>query len=283
MHCIRRAAIRAACSSSSFVARQRVTPIAMQLSKANVRPAVGILPVSRYFSQTARVAEELKDETEAAEDTVGATILKDAALESSPTEQESPLKQSHGLFISNMSFEATDAHLEEAFGKYGELSSTSIARDGRGLSRGFGFVVFSTQEAADRAVREANGSFWHGRRISVQYRKEGVKSSTNRAAEPTKSVYVGNIPYETSDADLNEMFRALEGVTDVRVAVDRNTGWPRGFAHADFKDIESATKARDYLNDLNLGGRKLRADFASIRQSYTESRPRPSRDSRDSE
>lgn len=65
------------------------------------------------------------------------------------------------------------------------------------------------------------------------------------------------------------MFRSLENVTDVRVAVDRNTGWPRGFAHADFVDVESATKAYEKLLQYNLGGRELRVDYAEHRPSKT--------------
>lgn len=62
------------------------------------------------------------------------------------------------------------------------------------------------------------------------------------------------------------MFRSLENVTDVRVAVDRNTGWPRGFAHADFVDVASAQRAFDVLSKTILSGRNLRIDFADNRQ-----------------
>ena len=80
---------------------------------------------------------------------------------------------------------------------------------------------------------------------------------------PTKSLYVGNIPYETTDAELNRIFRELDNVTDVRVAVDRTTGWPRGFAHADFADVESCKAAKEKLAGTTIGGRELRLDFAS--------------------
>lgn len=85
--------------------------------------------------------------------------------------------------------------------------------------------------------------------------------------EPTTSLYIGNIPYDASDADLNKLFRELENVTDVRVAVDRNTGWPRGFAHADFTDLESAQKAFNKIAETKLFGRTLIPDFATQKQS----------------
>ncbi|KAI1203896.1 RNA-binding domain-containing protein [Nemania serpens] len=271
MHCVRRAALRAACSSSRFVAvpRQQVATFALQLSKANVQP-IGSLHLSRYFSQTAPVAEG-KEFGESGFDgafDADGNPTSEAPLQSSPTENERAAKNGTSIFISNMTFDATEVHIQEAFGKYGDILATNVARDGRGLSRGFAFVTFADKEAANRAVNEANNSFWHGRRILVDHRKEGPSgrgTAKTGSAEPTNSLYIGNIPYEASDADLNTMFRSLENVTDVRVAVDRNTGWPRGFAHADFVDVDSAIKAHEKLLQYSIGGRSLRVDYAEHR------------------
>lgn len=124
----------------------------------------------------------------------------------------------------------------------------------------------------NKAAAEANGSFWHGRRIVVQPRAaKRVNQKTTSAArnEPTRCLYIGNIPYETTDAELNRLFNDLENVTDVRVAVDRTTGWPRGFAHADFGDVESAVKAYNKLVGQTLGGRELRFDYAGTKERGT--------------
>jgi nucleolin len=134
----------------------------------------------------------------------------------------------------------------------------------------FGFLAFADKQSADRAIAEADNSYWHGRRIAVQLRVHRPREVSRSArslppSSPTSSVYVGNIPYETTDSELNKMFRNLENVVDVRVAVDRNTGWPRGFAHADFTDVESATKALEFLSSQVLGGRKLRVDYSKPR------------------
>lgn len=126
----------------------------------------------------------------------------------------------------------------------------------------YGFVWFTEKEAMDKAVAGTNSSFWHGRRIQVSPRTPKANRA-DHGIGPTKSLYVGNIPYETTDAELNRIFRELENVTDVRVAVDRTTGWPRGFAHADFSDVESCKAAKDKLQGTTIGGRELRLDFAS--------------------
>lgn len=114
----------------------------------------------------------------------------------------------------------------------------------------------------EKAVSGTNSSFWHGRRIQVAPRAAKTNRNQNSIG-PTRSLYLGNIPYETTDAELNRIFRELENVTDVRVAVDRTTGWPRGFAHADFTDVESCQVAMNKLQGTTIGGRELRLDFAT--------------------
>lgn len=68
--------------------------------------------------------------------------------------------------------------------------------------------------------------------------------------------------FEMSDKDLNDLFREVRNVIDVRVAIDRRTGQPRGFAHADFIDVDSAVKAAELLSGKEIYGRKLRVDFS---------------------
>ena len=68
--------------------------------------------------------------------------------------------------------------------------------------------------------------------------------------------------FEMTDRDLNNLFRGIRNVIDVRVAIDRRTGQPRGFAHADFTDVKSAMEALKVLADKENYGRKLRVDYS---------------------
>ena len=72
-----------------------------------------------------------------------------------------------------------------------------------------------------------------------------------------------------TDKDLNDLFRPLKNVLDVRVAIDRRTGQPRGYAHADFLDIDSAQKAADILGGQTYYGRTLRSDFTHSKTTTT--------------
>lgn len=90
------------------------------------------------------------------------------------------------------------------------------------------------------------------------------KSTRERPVNPpSKTLFIGNLAFEMSDGDLNKLFRDIANVIDVRVAIDRRTGQPRGFAHADFVDTASAVAGKAALLDKEVYGRKLRVDFSA--------------------
>lgn len=66
------------------------------------------------------------------------------------------------------------------------------------------------------------------------------------------------------------MFREIRNVLDVRVAIDRRSGQPRGFAHADFIDVASAETAKEFLEKKVVYGRQLRVDFSASSSSSTQ-------------
>ena len=59
-----------------------------------------------------------------------------------------------------------------------------------------------------------------------------------------------------------DLFREIGNVVDVRVAIDRRSGQPRGFAHADFIDVQSAERAKAVLESKTIYGRTLRVDYS---------------------
>jgi len=120
----------------------------------------------------------------------------------------------------------------------------------------------STAEEMDAACAALHGSFWHGRRLTAAPKTFAEKEGKSTPTSPTKQLYIGNIPYETTDAELNAIFKGLHGLRDIRIAVDRTTGWPRGFAHADFASVEEAQKAYEKLSGVRLGARTLNIDYA---------------------
>lgn len=81
----------------------------------------------------------------------------------------------------------------------------------------------------------------------------------------TQSIYVGNIPFSTTEAELRGLFSEYGEVTRVHVVTDRETGRPRGFAFVEMSK-EDASKAIAALNGQDLGGRPLKVNEAMPRK-----------------
>jgi nucleolin len=152
------------------------------------------------------------------------------------------------------------------------------------LAPSFGYVEFENVDDAQTAIDNLDMQVFEGRNLVVQYHRakpagdRGDRAGGRDGAgfnPPSKTLFVGNMSFEMSDKDLNDLFRNIRNVMDVRVAIDRRTGQPRGFAHADFVDVASATKAKEELNGKEIYGRRLRIDFSkSAADGQRENRPR---------
>ncbi len=81
----------------------------------------------------------------------------------------------------------------------------------------------------------------------------------------SKKIYVGNLPFSTTDAELRRLFEQHGTVESVSVIMDRETGRPRGFAFVEMSDASSASAAISTLNGRELDGRALRVNEAQER------------------
>ena len=75
-------------------------------------------------------------------------------------------------------------------------------------------------------------------------------------------LYVGNLPYETTETDLQTLFGAAGQVSTVNIVRDRATGQARGFAFVEMSDTEGAQKAIKELDRHSYGGRNLTVNEA---------------------
>lgn len=77
-----------------------------------------------------------------------------------------------------------------------------------------------------------------------------------------RKLYVGNMPYDTGESDLRELFSQAGTVDSVSVMRDMATGRARGFAFVEMATEEDAQNAINTLNDYSLGGRNLTVNEA---------------------
>ncbi len=79
-------------------------------------------------------------------------------------------------------------------------------------------------------------------------------------------IYVGNLPYEADDRQLQDLFSQYGTVSSARVIMDRMTDRSKGFGFVEMQDKDEANAAISALNEQDMGGRNLRVN---------ESEPKP--------
>jgi RNA recognition motif-containing protein len=82
----------------------------------------------------------------------------------------------------------------------------------------------------------------------------------------SKKLYVGNLPFTTTEAELRAAFERHGNVDSVNVITDRETGRSRGFAFVEMDDASAADDAMRALDGSDLGGRNLKVNEAKDRQ-----------------
>lgn len=86
-----------------------------------------------------------------------------------------------------------------------------------------------------------------------------------------KRLYVGNLPYNTTKSQLEELFSQAGSVVDASIVEDRDTGRPKGFGFVEMASEADAAAAIEKFDGKDFGGRNLKV---------AEARPRPPRSDR---
>ena len=82
----------------------------------------------------------------------------------------------------------------------------------------------------------------------------------------SKKIYIGNIPFTSTEEELRTVFERHGDVASVSVITDRETGRSRGFAFVEMDDSSSADNAIRALDGSELGGRSIRVNEAEDRK-----------------
>ncbi|CAB9522689.1 29 kDa ribonucleoprotein A, chloroplastic [Seminavis robusta] len=216
-------------------------------------------PSNVFRKQSAGVcvfADVSDDVTESAAD-----ASEDAPVAEESGEAEAPKEEAerHTVFVGNMPFDTNNDALLELFSQHGDVKLVSIPKnDDTGLSKGFGFVDMASQEECQAAIDNLNGSEFNGRtlRVNPSLPKDKAKKQARKTDDGTQKLYVGNLPFESSQEDISELFSKYGKVTDCYLPMNPETGAPRGFAFVTV-DKEVAQQAIEELNGIEYNERTL--------------------------
>lgn len=176
------------------------------------------------------------------------------------------------LYVGNLSFDTTQESLIEYFEQHGAVTDCFLPTDrNTGYKRGFGFVTMADEDAMS-AIENLNEVEFEGRTLQVNKSlpkgKSPPRRDYSRAPRATK-LYVGNLPFDTSQDEIYSLFEEYGDVKDCYVPMDRESGQSRGFAFVSLSP-EDAQRAIDETDGFEFDGRILRVNEAQPKQSRQE-------------
>ena len=149
------------------------------------------------------------------------------------------------IFIKNLDKEIDNKALYDTFSQFGNIVSAKVAADGQGVSKGYGFVQFAEQEAAQQAIDKVNGMLLNDKQVYVgPFQRRG-----ERGGGPTtfNNVYVKNLHESVDEDKLKEVFGAVGKLTSVVIMKD-GEGKSKGFGFVCFEESEAASEAVEKLD-----------------------------------
>ncbi|MFT7811704.1 polyadenylate-binding protein 1-like [Arapaima gigas] len=198
-------------------------------------------------------------DAERALDTMNFDVIKGRPVRIMWSQRDPSLRKSGvgNIFIKNLDKSIDNKALYDTFSAFGNILSCKVVCDENG-SKGYGFVHFETQEAAERAIEKMNGMLLNDRKVFVgrfKSRKEREAELGARAKEFT-NVYIKNFGEDMDDEKLKELFSKYGTAMSIRVMTD-DTGKSRGFGFVSFERHEDAQKAVDEMNGKELNGKLI--------------------------
>ncbi|XP_048433412.1 polyadenylate-binding protein 8-like [Pyrus x bretschneideri] len=154
---------------------------------------------------------------------------------------------SGNIFIKNLDKAIDHKALHDTFSAFGNILSCKVATDSVGQSKGYGFVQFDNEEAAQKAIEKLNGMLLNDKQVFVGpfLRKQERDGTADKSR--FNNVYVKNLSESTTEEDLKKVFSEF-GITTSEVVMRDGDGKSRCFGFVNFEKAEDAARAVEALN-----------------------------------
>jgi RNA recognition motif-containing protein len=175
-----------------------------------------------------------------------------------PTSSDETGSKERTVFVKNLVYEVTEDQVKEAFSPFGTIVSVRLPRDAAGMGKGFAFVEYENAQQAIAAL-VMNGKEVLGRPVMVS---KSVSSVGDTGVAPVTTLYVFNLPYDCTEADVKNALSAAITVPIRAVRILKTAeGQGKGGAFVDFvQNIPLSIVSLD--GTLRVKGRLMRIEVA---------------------
>jgi len=160
------------------------------------------------------------------------------------------------VFIKNLDKSIDHKALHDTFAQFGDILSCKIELDETGESKGYGYIQFATQEAADKAVVKVNGMMLNGKKVYVGPfipRKERIAANSEKKFT---NIFIKNLDESVDEPHLMEIFQKFGSIKSAIIMRD-DQNKSKGFGFVNFDTPEGAQLAVQEMNDKPIEGKPV--------------------------
>ncbi|CAL9157345.1 unnamed protein product [Musa hybrid cultivar] len=182
------------------------------------------------------------------------------------------------IFVKNLDKAICNGQLFDIFSAFGRIVSCTIAKDASGQSKGYGFVQFEQEEAAQNAINEINGMLLNDKPVFVGpfIRKKERQNSLDKTK--FSNVFVKNLSESTTNEDLENIFGEYGKITSA-IVMREEDGKSKCFGFVNFENPDDAARAVQELNEQKFDDKEWYVGKAlkkserelALRKSYNQS------------
>jgi polyadenylate-binding protein len=143
--------------------------------------------------------------------------------------------------------------LHDTFSSFGNILSCKVATDASGQSKGYGFVQFDSEEAAQNAIDKLNGMLVNDKQVYVGHFLRKQDRDGALYSIKFNNVFVKNLAESTTDEELKNIFSEHGAITSAVVMRDAD-GKSKCFGFVNFESADDAAKAVEALNGKKIDG-----------------------------
>ncbi|KAI9019170.1 hypothetical protein CLU79DRAFT_846894 [Phycomyces nitens] len=175
--------------------------------------------------------------------------------------QRDPSKRKAGsgnVFVKNLDSAVGTKELHDTFAKYGNILSCKVVTDESDISKGYGFVHYETEQAADNAISNVNGLTLYGKVVYVGHyiSKRERETKIEEVKQHFTNIYVKNLVSDIKDEELQEEFGKFGPILSLAIQRD-DFGVSKGYGFINYENHEDAERAVQEMHDTIYLNKRL--------------------------
>lgn len=199
------------------------------------------------------------EDAERALDTLNYTAIRGKPCRIMWSHRDPSLRRSGqgNVFIKNLDKAIDNKALFDTFSMFGNILSCKVALDEHGQSKGYGFVHYETQEAADQAIAKVNNMLLNGKIVTVcKFVAKRDRAQNGVDFSKYTNIYAKNLDLSTKSDDIRKLFSRFGQINSCVIMSDAD-GKSKGFGFINFEKPESAKQAVEEMNGQMVDGKVI--------------------------